>query len=586
MFQRAWSATRFPAALRGVAPLVTLLFLPACAARTAPPAARTQPAPAPVAAAPAAEPRRAVDPADTLLAISADAEALGRRELADGHAGEARVAFDRALDVLLTAPRDVRDLPRVADRTRQLIDGISSLELEALGRDAPTAEDGSPLDSLLAEPTFTPPAVATTTRVTEDLAVTRHDIEIPLNARVLGFVELYTGRLKGFLEESLSRGARYLPMIQQALAAEGLPTDLAFVPIVESAFKPNAMSRAKARGLWQFMRGTAVENGLRHDWYVDERAEPERATLAAARYLKTLHGMFGDWHLALASYNGGPGRVQRAIKRSGKTDFWALTTTSRFLPRETRDYVPLILAATIVGRNPEQYGLTVAPPETAVPAADTIAVTSPIDLRRLAEAIEHPVDELKALNPALRRWATPPNTDSYTLKIPAGTAAKATEFLASFDPEQDSPYRWHTTKKGDTVASVARKLKVTRRDLLDANFLKTRARLRPGQRLIVPKEPAGLAARLPRPDDEPVAAVANSATRPAAVPAAAVRTPASRRTAASAAGPVTHRVKRGETLGSIARRYRASVDDLRRWNRISGSAIRAGQRITVRPRSD
>jgi membrane-bound lytic murein transglycosylase D len=337
------------------------------------------------------------------------------------------------------------------------------------------------------------------------------------------------------------------------------------------------------------MRGTAVENGLRHDWYVDERAEPERATVAAARYLKTLHDMFGDWHLALASYNGGPGRVQRAMKRSGKADFWSLSANRRFLPRETRDYVPLILAAAVVGRNPEQYGLTITPQTFEAPASETVTLTSPVDLRRLADAIERPLDELKALNPALRRWATPPGTDRYELRIPAGTAEKAAEFLASMDAEADSPYRWHTAKKGETVAAVAKRLNVTRRDLLDANFLKTGARLRPGQRLIVPKDPTVLAARATRTADAPVAAVNTSAKRPATVPAsvsrAHARKPANRRTAASAAGPVVHRVKRGETLGSIARRYRTTVADIRRWNDVSGSAIKTGQRLTIRPRA-
>ena len=212
--------------------------------------------------------------------------------------------------------------------------------------------------SLFDKPAPTPEL---TQAVRSDLESTSHDVPIPLNARVLSYIELFQGRLRTFITEGLARGSKYLPMIQNVFRAEGLPLDLAYVPLVESAFKPNALSRAKARGVWQFMRGTALENGLRHDWYVDERSDPEKATLAAAKYLKTLRGMFdGDWHLALASYNGGPGRVQRAMQRSGVQEFWSLAETPRYLPRETREYVPMILAAIVIARNPAQYGFDVA----------------------------------------------------------------------------------------------------------------------------------------------------------------------------------------------------------------------------------
>ena len=151
----------------------------------------------------------------------------------------------------------------------------------------------------------------------------------------------------------MRRGSKYLPMIQNVFRAEGLPLDLAYVPLVESAFKPNALSRTKAKGVWQFMRGTGLENGLRQDWYIDERSDPEKATIAAAKYLSTLAKLFdGDWHLALASYNGGPGRLQNAMKLGKQDDFWKLAEKPRLLPRETRDYVPMILAAIVIAKNP------------------------------------------------------------------------------------------------------------------------------------------------------------------------------------------------------------------------------------------
>ena len=153
-------------------------------------------------------------------------------------------------------------------------------------------------------------------------------------------------------------------MIQEVFRAEGLPLDLAYIPVIESGFKTNALSKASAKGPWQFMRATATEQGLKTDWYIDERSDPEKATVAAAQYLKTLHKMFdGDWHLVLAAYNGGLGRVQRAMKRSGQDDFWSLSSSSRYLPRETREYVPLILAAIIVAKNPSQYGFDITAEE-------------------------------------------------------------------------------------------------------------------------------------------------------------------------------------------------------------------------------
>src|SRR4029453_14041607 len=209
-----------------------------------------------------------------------------------------------------------------------------------------------------------PPTPPTPPPVKTDMAQTSHDIPIPLNQRVLGYVELFQTRLRPYIQDGLQRGSQYLPMIQDVFRAEGLPLDLAYVPLIESAFKPNALSRVPAKGVWQFMHATALENGLRHDWYIDERSDPEKATRAAAKYLKTLRRIFdGDWHLALASYNGGPGRVQRAIKRTGRTDFWQLSSIKRGLPRETREYVPMILAAMIIARNPAQYGFELTLPE-------------------------------------------------------------------------------------------------------------------------------------------------------------------------------------------------------------------------------
>ena len=430
------------------------------------------------------------------------------------------------------------------------------------------------IDTFLAPATADPPPPSpeTAQAVVDDLGTRDFDIPIPLNEKVLSFVELFSGRMKGYLEEGLGRGSRYLPMVRSIFEEEGLPLDLSYVPLIESAFKPSAVSRAKARGMWQFMRGTALENGLRHDWYLDERQDPEKATRAAAKYLKFLYEKFGDWHLALASYNGGYGRVQRAMKRSGREDFWELTSTRRFLPRETRDYVPLILAAVIVARNPMQYGLNVQPaPE---PPSEAVTIAGPTDLRRVADWIGASLETLQDLNPELRRWTTPARDGQYALRVPMGAAETVRTRVAELVLEPPDPFMRHTVKKGETLASVAKKLRVTRADLADANYLSAKARLTTGQQLIIPKAPALvnapdalLAVASTDGGEDPVDVV-----KAARVPAEPARPSESR----------VHRVKRGETLFSIARLYRTSVASLREWNNLRSTTIRIGQRLTIR----
>src|SRR5687767_7525660 len=354
---------------------LSVIFLAAASA----PAAAQQPNSPPPASNPV---QTANDPVSELIALSTSHFEAGQRELREGHLEMAKAEFNKSLEVLLESRYGARTVPRIREHFDRLVERISAYELTALAQgDGFTEKKYEPatIDDLLTISTFEqPPATAETKQaVSADLEETPHDIEIPQNAKVLKYVQLFSGRLKGYLEDGLSRGAQYLPMIQEVFRAEGLPLDLAYVPLIESAFKPNALSKAKAKGIWQFMRGTGLENGLKHDWYIDERSDPDKATRAAANYLKTLHRMFdGDWHLALASYNGGPGRVQRAVRRSGKSDFWALTASTRYLPRETRDYVPLILAAVIVARNPAQYGLNIEP--AATPDIEVVTLPSAV----------------------------------------------------------------------------------------------------------------------------------------------------------------------------------------------------------------
>ena len=298
------------------------------------------------------------DPVQALIDRSQAHFDAGQSELRQGHLEQARIAFNQAIDVLLASPAGARSSPRLRLHFDHLVDRISAFELRALAEgDGFTERPSAPasIDELLSNVPPEAPAIQPDLKhvIEADLAGTAHDVPIPTQPRVLAYVDVFQGRLREWFQAALQRGAAYLPMIQGALRAEGLPLDLAYIPIVESAFRTDALSRAKAKGMWQIMLGTAVENGLTYDWYVDERSNPEKATMAAVKYLKTLNRMFdGDWHLTLASYNGGPGKVQSAVRRKGVADFWRLVENGRYLPRETREYVPMVLAAILIATEP------------------------------------------------------------------------------------------------------------------------------------------------------------------------------------------------------------------------------------------
>jgi membrane-bound lytic murein transglycosylase D len=516
------------------------------------------------------------DPVLTLITASEGHFKAGQTELGLGRFEAARQEFNRAVDVLLESPYGARTEPRIREHFDRLVDRISGYELKALAQgDGFTEKKYEPasIDELLAlSATFGPPPAPRELKeaVRSDLKTAGHDVPIPLNQRVLAYIELFQGRLHDFIEEGMRRGSKYLPMIQGVFRAEGLPLDLAYVPLVESAFKPNALSRVKAKGVWQFMSGTALENGLHRDWYIDERSDPEKATVAAAKYLRTLSRIFGgDWHLALASYNGGPGRLQKAIKRAGVDDFWKLADRPKFLPRETREYVPMILAAIVIARNPAQYGFDF---ESEAPAVfDKVTLPRPVDLRRVAEWADTSIDEIQALNPELRRWTTPLKDSGYELKVPAGTAGRIQARLSDAPVADFASLKWYTVKHGETLLIISRKLHVSKADLAEANYLPLTAHLHTGEKLVVPHEATVLmAART----DRSIPAAEAHATTPGSGQLA--------QNANSNRVKVIYEVKRGDTLASVARLFKTSIASLKTWNpRLPEDSLPAGARLTV-----
>ena len=515
---------------------------------------------APVVHVPASPVVLVADPVAVLIGAAEREFAKGEVELKAGRLVAARQYFDQAIDVLIDAPGGPRSSARLSVAFDRMIDRISALDVLALREgDGFTEAKSVPavIDELLGATTFDtppPPTMSTAETVADDLARTPHDLPITPNTRVLSYIELFQGRLRRFLEDGLARSQQYMPMILSVFKSEGLPLDLAYVPLIESAFKPNALSRASARGMWQFMQPTAQEYSLRQNWFLDERSDPEKATRAAAQYLKALGGMFdGDWNLALASYNAGQGRISRAVKKAKTFDYWKLTETTKYLPRETREYVPMIQAAIIIAKNPERYGFDVAPP--APIAYETVSINGALDLKFIAEWAGVSTEEIQKLNPELRRTTTP--MGAHQLKVPLGTAPTIQAKLETVDASLFRTFKFHTVRRGETVTSIARKYNLKVADLREANGLAANAKVKANQSLSIPTPTTN------------------------ALPSAAATRPAVTATA-RAATPQTYRVKPGDTLFSIARLFDITVGDLKRLNQLSSDRIGIGDRLTVR----
>ncbi|MGE5358784.1 MAG: transglycosylase SLT domain-containing protein [Bacteroidales bacterium] len=552
--------------------------------QTQPPRTVPTPAPQPSVPAPPKPIAPPVDPVASLIETSQRHFETGQAQLQLGHLERAKAEFNLSVQILLQSPYGARSDNRIREHFDRLVDRISTYEVTALTQGdgfTETKSEPASIDQFLAISTFENlnPSPRLEATVKHDLDATAHDIPIPLNARVLAYIDLFQGRLRDWIQDGLVRGARYLPMIQDVFRAEGLPLDLAYVPLIESAFKPNAVSRAKAKGVWQFMKGTAGEHGLKQDWYIDERSDPEKATVAAAKYLRTLASIFdGDWHLALASYNGGPGRVQRALARAKLDDFWSLADKPKLLPRETREYVPMILAAIVIARNPVEYGFEVGAQAPLACEKVKVPAGHVVDLRRVAEWTGTSISEIQGLNPELQRLTTPIKYTSegrpadYELKVPAGTAASLSEHLEQASDSELNSLKWYPVQRGESLLSISRKLGVSQKELAAANYLSAKSRVQAGQSLIIPRDSTLLlAARADRPAPPAASRVVASN---AMVTEAPTGTP-------SEDLKLIYKVKRGDTLSSVARLYRTTVESLKVWNHLRTSALKPGDRLTI-----
>jgi peptidoglycan lytic transglycosylase D len=481
------------------------------------------------------------------LIATADAHlARGMHESRQGHLEGARHEFNRAVDVYLTAPGGAYSSAVLAEAYRRTLQAVQVQELEVLAAGdgfTETQSEPAAIDDV-GDLTVGGSMYSGEIRSIAEEALRREpaDLTIALNDPVLSCIDLYQGPLREWFEAALSRGGRYLPRIREVFAAEGVPQDLAYLALVESAFHTRALSKAKAKGMFQFIPSTGRRYGLAQDWWVDERSDPDKATRAAARYLRDLYELFGDWNLAMAAYNAGEGRVSRAMERYGANDFWTLSRVSN-LARETRNYVPMIHAAIIVAKAADRYGFDVAP--EPVVSYDAVPVKGAVDLRVIAECVGTGVSTVQSLNPELRRLATPANR-TFQVKVPEGKGEELTGCLETLPAEKRVAFRTHVVGRGQSLASIAKRYGAKAGEIASANSLGSGKHLAKGTELIIP-----------------------------------VKAGAARDLAAGTRTAVHHRIRSGDTLHAIAQRYNTTVADLMSWNNLTGTLLAAGNTLTI-----
>src|SRR5713226_4255492 len=509
-----------------------------------PPAAGTTPTATPA-------PKPEVKPAETkpdpvieLISRTEKERQAGEDEYSVGNKDAAKEHFDRASDLLNGASSEVHSDPRVQREYDRVLEGLKKLEATALQAADNSSEqeksEPAPIDEAN-EVTNYPVDPSLKAKAEAEIKSTHSDLPLMMTDQVAGYINYFSTRGRPTLEHALTRAGQYQDMIQRVLKDEGVPQDLIYLAQAESGFHPLALSHSGARGIWQFMASRAKGYGLQRNWWVDDRQDPEKATRAAARHLKDLFNQFGDWYLAMAAYNSGPGTVQSAVKRTGYADFWELYRRN-VLPKETRNYVPIIVAVTIMAKNPGQYGLDTITPDQEI-AYDTVKISYPVDLRLVAECVGASPGELQELNPSLLRMTTPKG--HFELHIPAGTAEKYRAAITAIPPDMRLWWRYHTVEPGDTLMSVARSYRTTLGTIAEANQLDTSANIEAGAKLIIPIAPG------------------RHSTGDA-------QTYAKRLT--------VYHVRKNETVQTVADNLGIPPTTIRRWNRLKGDSL-VGRRV-------
>jgi membrane-bound lytic murein transglycosylase D len=372
------------------------------------------------------------------------------------------------------------------------------------------------------------------------------DIPIVINEKVEHFIRYFQTTIRSHFSNWLARSEKYIPFMREVLKERGLPEDLVYLAMIESGFNPYAYSRAKAMGVWQFISPTGKRYGLKSNWWVDERRDPEKSTIAAAGYLKDLYDMFECWYLAAAGYNAGENKIANGMKRYRTEDFWELTKY-RYLKQETKHYVPQMIAAALIAKDPEKYGFIGIEYQEPL-QYDKVMVPPAVDLRLIAKACEITVDELKDLNPELRRWCTPPDVSEYEIKIPFGKSDIFRKNFESLRSERSGSFKIHIVKKGETPQQIARLYRVELEPILELNSLGKKSRLSIGANLLIP---------IPKEIE----------TKPGSL--AAKRS--GEKTNPSTSQEIIYVVRTGDSLYKIANQYNVSISEIKAWNNLNGN---------------
>ena len=395
----------------------------------------------------------------------------------------------------------------------------------------------------------------------------RYHFPLVMNAKVSHFISYYSTVQNRFMHRSLARSHRYLPMMRKVLREHDIPEELAYMVLIESGFTTHAYSRARACGPWQFISATGRRYGLKINSWVDERRDPVKATYAAAAYLGDLYEMFGSWYLAAAAYNAGEGKIQRAMRRHKTDDFWQMANY-RYLKRETREYIPRILAAIMIAKEPEKYGFVDIEYEAPF-AYDIVKVEDATDLDALAWASGSRAADIRKLNPELNCWCTPPRVKSYEVRVPSGTGERCQNALANLPPAKRVTFRKHRIRQGDSLSTIARRYHTGIQQIKDLNGLHS-SRIRAGRDLLIPVRVGGRGAVV---FDRQIYSSGSFAK---------LRYKPKKRSRQRR----SYRVRRGDSLWKIARRYDLRVADIQRWNGMGhSSAIKPGQVLKLRKTS-